>query len=66
MESKEGKCQQGSSYVHPAYIYIYICTGTVNFAKLFSLLTLQIVGGSEHTLRAKLTFSQESHGTCFV
>ncbi|RLN35800.1 hypothetical protein C2845_PM03G13080 [Panicum miliaceum] len=23
---------------------------------------LQIVGGSEHTLRAKLTFSQESHG----
>lgn len=23
----------------------------------------QIVGGSEHTLRAKLTFSQESHGT---
>ena len=22
----------------------------------------QIVGGSEHTLRAKLTFSQESHG----
>lgn len=24
--------------------------------------TQQIVGGSEHTLRAKLTFSQESHG----
>ena len=22
----------------------------------------QIVGGSEHTLRARLTFSQESHG----
>ena len=62
MESKEGKCQQESSYVHPACI----CTGTVNLAKLFSLSTLQIVGGSEHTLHAKLTFSQESHGTCFV
>jgi hypothetical protein len=25
----------------------------------------QIVGGSEHTLRAKLTFSQESHGRIY-
>ena len=25
----------------------------------------QIVGGTEHTLRAKLTFSQESHGGKF-
>ncbi|KAJ9542924.1 hypothetical protein OSB04_029430 [Centaurea solstitialis] len=32
--------------------------------KAISLLltSLQVVGGSEHTLRAKLTFSQESHG----
>ncbi|KAG6478326.1 hypothetical protein ZIOFF_061762 [Zingiber officinale] len=27
-----------------------------------NLKTLQIVGGAEHTLRTKLTFSQESHG----
>lgn len=25
-------------------------------------ILLQVVGGSEHTLRAKLTFSQELHG----
>lgn len=27
--------------------------------------TQQIVGGSEHTLRAKLTFSPESHGMIY-
>ncbi|CAL9762695.1 unnamed protein product [Musa acuminata subsp. burmannicoides] len=42
------------------------------FVQIFNILlsisgsswknVLQIVGGSEHTLRAKLTFSQESHG----
>jgi len=27
---------------------------------------LQVVGGSEHTLRAKLTFTQELHGALLV
>lgn len=32
---------------------------------LISVIKQQIVGGSEHTLRAKLTFSQESHGRIY-
>ncbi|URE48814.1 Adaptor complexes medium subunit family [Musa troglodytarum] len=37
---------------------------SILFVRIFISLRkmLQIVGGSEHTLRAKLTFSQESHG----
>lgn len=32
---------------------------------IMGMVLKQIVGGSEHMLRAKLTFSQESHGTTY-
>jgi len=43
---------------------VYDLEITFFFLEKWSLITAkkQIVGGSEHTLRAKLTFAQESHG----
>ncbi|RRT80007.1 hypothetical protein B296_00024485, partial [Ensete ventricosum] len=48
------------SYKHGYFILLF----SKLFVRIFISLRkiLQIVGGSEHTLRAKLTFSQESHG----
>ncbi|CAL9190127.1 unnamed protein product [Musa hybrid cultivar] len=39
------------------FYFLFVCSHLV-----LQMKVLQIVGGSEHTLRAKLTFSQESHG----
>ena len=50
---------------YASLLFSYHQTSALNLLLLIAVIW-QIVGGSEHTLRARLTFSQESHGKYVV
>ncbi|CAL9093167.1 unnamed protein product [Musa acuminata var. zebrina] len=50
-------CLKKAGFSSISFSFYFVCSHLV-----LQMKVLQIVGGSEHTLRAKLTFSQESHG----
>ncbi|CAL9183835.1 unnamed protein product [Musa hybrid cultivar] len=54
---KAGFSSISFSFYYFFFYFLFVCSHLV-----LQMKVLQIVGGSEHTLRAKLTFSQESHG----